>query len=219
LGALIKVKVAYVEYETGAISGVVTSVQALTNPRMEITSPFANILSTTAGAPGSTIITLDRPALDYSNELVIAGHSSAPLNGGHISYTVLSPSRIRVAIPYSAGTSGTLARRREVYDQLISLSDTPTSGDPNRISISTKTPTGTKSQFDLAFDWQGGIKVIGVERAIQAGDIYAIGKQTYDDKIWRILEVQPDIEKGTVQLKGILWTQKIHEDNGIVVLA
>jgi hypothetical protein len=197
-------------------NGFVMTAQATTNPR-NITIKSLPLLSISSGY----LVADGFHEIKPTDSIQIAGNSNALNNGTYPPSSILwvnDQSLIITPAPTSgAGTGGTLNILRQVFDQIITLSETITVTSSSRITISHKN-RNTEQDKEIVDLGEGNYQIIGIEQPIEFGDVFAIGELGTVYRKWRVTSIQPDVPSNQVTLTGVLWDADVLNSDGLVTI-
>lgn len=215
-GDIIRTQHATIEY-LNEKSGWVMAVELPINSRVAVSGAIAAISKTLPAAGSTTLVYCDRPhGLIDGDLVVISGHSVSGLNATH-TVDVYDDCRFAVPIAYSAGTGGSIAKQRTVFDQVVKLSEVLTINSNSRISIGHKLSTKCELDLQLSINIDGVITIIGLEQSITTGDLFMMGEQSAIDRTWRVASVKPMMMENKAEIVGLVWDADILNRSGLVI--
>jgi hypothetical protein len=198
-------------------NGFVLSAEPTTNQQL------TTIRSITIKAITSGYLVVDEPHRLHptaTDTLAITGNNVAANNNQYASgsWLYVDPtSLILTPAQGTPGTGGTLAIRRNTYDQIITLSEAITLTPQHRISIAHKDRATEENKVITALG-DGRYRVSGVEQTIAPGDAWILSTVGIKEKYWRITSMKPDLKTNTVSLTGVLWDDGVLSADGVVVV-
>jgi hypothetical protein len=197
-------------------NGFVMTAQSTTNPR-NVTIKSLPLLSMSSGY----LVADGFHEIKPTDSIQIAGNSNALNNGTYSSSSILKvndQSLIITPAPTSgAGTGGTLNILRQVFDQIVTLSESIAITSSSRITISHKNRT-TEQDRQIIDLGGGNYQVIGIEQPIKFGDAFAIGEVGTFYRKWRVTSIQPEVASNQVTLTGVLWDADVLSSDGLVTI-
>jgi hypothetical protein len=184
---------------------------------------LSTIRSITIKAIASGYLVTDEPHRLHptaTDALAITGNNVVANNNQYApgSWLYVDPtSLILTPAQGTPGTGGTLAVRRNTYDQIITLSEAITLTPQHRISIAHKDRSTEENKIITSLGG-GRYQVSGVEQAIAPGDAWILSTIGIKEKYWRITSMKPDLKTNTVSLTGVLWDDGVLSADGVVVI-
>jgi hypothetical protein len=202
-------------------NGFVMTAQTTTNPR-NITIKAIPLLSMSAGyLVADGFHEINRSGATVTDSIQITGNSNALNNGTYPSNSILWVNEqaliVAPAPTGGAGTGGTLNILRQVYDQIITISEAVTITGNSRITIAHKNRV-TEQDKQIVDLGGGNYRITGVEQPIEFGDAFAIGELGIVYRKWRVTSIQPEVASNQVTLTGVLWDADVLSPAGLVTI-
>jgi glycerate kinase len=61
------------------------------------------------------------------------------------------------------------------------------------------------------------VTIIGLEQAIEVGDLFIVGEGALDDRTWRISSLKPIIGENKAEITAVVWSADILNRDGLVI--
>ncbi len=220
-GDIVRTQHRAIEY-ADELSGFVLSIAAPTNSR---TTSRAVAIDKIEGYQLTSLTRLQLTP-DPANPrrttdgLAITGHSQGSSNVTLVNSAVaiLDDYRLSATALFAQGTGGTLTISRTVIDQVVTLSEPVTVDANSRFICTSRVTRATESDLLVQQVTSNSIRVIGLGRALEVGDVWAVGSQSTFYKKWRISSMLPDVQSNKVTFTGVTWNADILSPTGLVTI-